>query len=277
MGKAVLKKITLSCVCVAASLFSTQTERVYGQFASSPANQQQPQETAHPAVPDDLRISLMIRNAIVALSQANTTGNYSVLRDMGTPNFQMTNSSARLAEVFATLRARKIDLSPIMFFSPKFLSPPALQDGQVLRLTGTFPTSPEQVNFDLAFQLAGEQWMLAGISVTVAPPGEGPQASVAAPAQASTDANPGAPAKPGEAKAVRIDLSKPAPAQPASPKKPVAAAKKPKPSTQKTAAAQPSAATPTAPAAAPPAAETVEAKPVPKPAETGSSWNPFGR
>jgi hypothetical protein len=201
----------------------------------------------------------MIRNAVLALNQANTTGNYSVLREMGTPNFQMANSPARLAEVFASLRARKIDLSPIMLFNPKLTSQPALQDGQVLRLTGFFPTTPEQVQFDLAFQHLGDRWMRAGIALNEAPPGEGAQAAaLSQPAQTAETA------KPGEAKPIRIDLSQPGkPGGPA--KKP--AAKKPKAPAQKAAAAQ------GAPAEAEPGAE----KPAEKSGEPNAGWSPFGR
>jgi hypothetical protein len=217
--------------------------------------------------PDDPRLLLMVRNAIIALNQANLTGNYSVLRDMGTPNFQITNSSARLAEAFSTLRARKLDISPIMFFSPKFASPPLIQDGQVLRVTGVFPTTPEQVNFDIAFQLFGEQWMLAAIAVNVAPPGENVQA-MAAPAP-----QPARTAGMSDTKPTRIDLSQPpAPAQPAAPKK-AATPKKPKPPAQKTAAAQPQASP--APAAVP---EQQPARaPQPPSSSDGPAWNPFGR
>lgn len=221
--------------------------------------------------PDDPRLVLMTRNAIVALNQANLTGNYSVLRDMGTPNFQLTNSSARLAEAFSALRSRKLDISPVMFFNPKFTAPPAIQDGQVMRLTGFFPTTPEQVSFDIAFQLFGEQWMLAGIAVNVAPPGENAQA-FAAPAPQSRVA------EKTESKPIQIDMAQPsAPPQPAHPawKKP--AAKKPRPAAQQTAAAQPPVAAPPAPAASePPAQEPVQAE-AQSADRSGAGWGPFGR
>jgi len=223
--------------------------------------------------PDDPRLLLMIRNAVIALNQANLTGNYSVLRDLGTPNFQMSNNSARLAESFTALRARKIDISPVMFFNPKFTAPPSMQDGQVLRVTGFFPTTPEQVNFDLAFQLSGEQWTLAAIAVNVAPPGENAQA-IAAPAY-----QPARTAETGDTKPIRIDLSQPsapAGAQPGTPKK--AAPKKPKPPAQKTAAAQQGAApAPVAPAAAPEQPKAQAPKPPLPPGTDGPEWNPFGR
>ncbi|MEA2948363.1 MAG: hypothetical protein QOI40_3693, partial [Alphaproteobacteria bacterium] len=49
--------------------------------------------------------------------------------------------------------------------APQLTAPPALDDHGMLRLTGFFPTRPQQINFDLLFQNAGGQWRLFGISV----------------------------------------------------------------------------------------------------------------
>jgi hypothetical protein len=272
--EAVSKRFALCLICWMAALQPGLTQALAQSAPASddpqPAQMPDASQASQPGMSaDDPRLLLMIRNAIVALNQANLTGNYSVLRDMGTPNFQMTNSSARLAEAFAALRARKIDISPIMFFNPKFASPPSVQDGLVLRVAGVFPTTPEQVNFDLAFQLLGEQWMIAAIAVNVAPPGESLQANAASASQ------PAHPAETADAKPIRIDLSQlsaPAPPRAAPPKK--AASKRPKPQAQKTAATQPAASP--APAAAP---EQPPAPP-PNPAPSSSDappWNPFGR
>ena len=273
-----IRKFALICFCPLASLVAMLGPGK-AQFAPPPETHQQA-ETA-PALPDDVRLILMIRNAVLALNQANITGNYTVLREMGTPAFQMSNTSARLAEVFSGLRSRKIDLSPVMLFNPKLATPPALQDGQVLRLTGFFPTAPEQVQFDLAFQRVADRWMVAGLAINVAPAGEGAQALGAPSGQpAQTAADNGAPAKAGEAKPIRIDLSQPAPAagKPHAPKKP-AAVKRPKPASPKSAAAQ--APAPDQPAQAPapvqaePAAPAAE-KPQDKNSGFGAGWNPFG-
>ena len=55
-------------------------------------------------MPDAYKLNMLIRTTLIALNQANQTGNYSVLRDLGTPQFQSLNSDARLAEIFAALR-----------------------------------------------------------------------------------------------------------------------------------------------------------------------------
>jgi hypothetical protein len=116
-------------------------------------------------IPNAVGLNLLIRGALMALSQANQSGNYSVLRDLGAPAFQRFNSAASLAEKFAGLRKMKVDFTPIFFFQPHLHRPPALQDGGFLRLTGYMPTQPEKIDFDLAFQNIDGKWMLVAMNV----------------------------------------------------------------------------------------------------------------
>ena len=50
-----------------------------------------PARAASPAlsVPDDVQLLLMIKTTLIAFNQANITGNYTVLRDLAAPDFQM--------------------------------------------------------------------------------------------------------------------------------------------------------------------------------------------
>jgi hypothetical protein len=120
-------------------------------------------------MPDAYKLNMLIRTTLIALNQANQTGNYSVLRDLGTPQFQSLNNDARLAEIFASLRNRKLDLSPLLFFDPKLIREPALQAGGLLRLTGYIPTDPERILFDMGFERVGDQWRLSAIVIDVQP------------------------------------------------------------------------------------------------------------
>ena len=145
---------------------------------------------AAPGMPDAYRLNVMIRTAIVALNQANQTGNYTVLRDLGATPFRMTNDASRLAETFAALRKRQIDLSPILFFMPKLVQQPQLDQRGLLRLVGYFATTPERVNFDIYYLLEGGQWRLFGIGVLMTP-GDA-TAALPAPGDAKTAAAGGA-------------------------------------------------------------------------------------
>ncbi|MCL4768511.1 MAG: hypothetical protein KJZ80_20025 [Hyphomicrobiaceae bacterium] len=130
------------------------------------------------AIPDPYKLNMLIRTTLIALNQANQTGNYSVLRDLGTPQFQTTNNDARLAEIFTGLRRRNLDLSPILFFDPKLVREPSTDAGGTVRVTGFIPTSPERVLFDMGFEPVGGQWRLSAIVIDMQRP---PAAPIAQP------------------------------------------------------------------------------------------------
>ena len=143
-------------------------------FAAFPADAQSPtkkgglqpsQTVPSPTIPDDFKMSMLIRSTLIALSQANLTGNYTVLRDLGSPDFQATNSAARLTEAFTDLRTRRLDFSPIFFFDPKLVRAPTLDESGRLRLTGFMETRPEQINFDMLFSYFEGDWRLFGLAV----------------------------------------------------------------------------------------------------------------
>ncbi len=117
----------------------------------------------------------LIRSTLLTLNDANRTGNYTVLRDLSAPDFQARNTAADLALSFADLRRRNFDMFSVALAAPQLSSPPALDGNGMLRLTGSFPTRPLQINFDLLFQNAGGQWRLFGISVATPQVSEQPQ------------------------------------------------------------------------------------------------------
>lgn len=117
-----------------------------------------------PEIPDSFKLNMLIRTTVIAVNQANKTANYTVLRDLGSPRFKQANSAERLAKIFAGLRNAKFDLSPVIFFTPKLLVPPALEEG-MLRLTGYFDTVPQRVSFDFIFEDVKGEWLIYGINI----------------------------------------------------------------------------------------------------------------
>ena len=139
-------------------------------MATGSAAQEQQAKHAAPPANQSLPVSIeqalyLIRSTLLALNDANRTGNYTVLRDLASPDFQARNSAADLSENFSDLRRRHFDLFSVALAAPKLSAAPALDNNGMLRLTGIFPTRPSQINFDLLFQNTGGQWRLFGISV----------------------------------------------------------------------------------------------------------------
>jgi hypothetical protein len=127
---------------------------------------QHSQTAPKPANIDRNGVLMLVRSAILALDQANKTGNYTVLRDLGAPGFQ-ANTAARLAEIFAAQRNDKLDLSGVAVIDPQLTVLPEIDSNGMMRMAGFFPSVPSQVNFDLLFAPVEGQWRLFGISVKV--------------------------------------------------------------------------------------------------------------
>jgi hypothetical protein len=143
-------------------------------------------QAPRPAQIDRNGVMILIRSSLLALDQANKTGNYTVLRDIGAPGFQ-SNTAARLGEIFAKLRTDNLDLSGVAVIDPQLSLLPQIEANGMMHLSGFFPSIPSQVNFDLLFAPVNGQWRLFGISVSIgqmapaapAPPPEPPSPSVA--------------------------------------------------------------------------------------------------
>ena len=79
--------------------------------------------------------------------------------------FQVANTTGQLANTFAELRNRNFDLSPITVLQPKLSQKPEIDARGMLRVTGFFPTTPEELNFDMMYQAINGRWLLFGVAV----------------------------------------------------------------------------------------------------------------
>lgn len=133
---------------------------------SAPQSKEQPQAQAPKPAPIDRNgVLILIRSALLALDQANKTGNYTVLRDLGSPEFQV-NSAAQLADIFAKQRHDNIDLSGVAVIDPQLTLLPQIEANGMMHMAGFFPSVPTQVNFELLYAPVNRQWRLFGVSVS---------------------------------------------------------------------------------------------------------------
>lgn len=141
-----------------------------GLACAQPKNAPPASAASKPALPVSVEQALyLIRSTLLTLHDANRTNNYSVLRDLAAPDLQAKNTAADLSQVFADLRQRKVDLTAVALAAPQLTAPPSLDSNRMLRLTGFFPTSPLQINFELIFQNVDGRWRVSGISVATPP------------------------------------------------------------------------------------------------------------
>ncbi|OKO84720.1 hypothetical protein AC629_20635 [Bradyrhizobium sp. NAS80.1] len=143
-----------------------------------------------PSLPVTLEQALyLIRSTLLTLNDANRTGNYTVLRDLAAPDFRARNTAADLGLNFLDLRRRNFDLYGAALLAPQFTDAPTLDQRGMLRLAGYIPTQPQQIKFDLTFQVVAGQWRLFGIVIATPEVAFAqPQAQAAAPAKPAASA-----------------------------------------------------------------------------------------
>jgi hypothetical protein len=159
-----------------------------------------------PAQIDRNGVLMLVRSTLLALDHANKTGNYTVLRDIAAPGFQV-NSAARLGEIFAKLRNDNLDLSGVAVIDPQLNLLPQIEANGLMHMAGFFPSVPNQVNFDLAFAPVNGQWRLFGISVSIGQ--SGPAAPTPPEPRVEQKQTPANPAKPSAAAAKSAPAMKP--------------------------------------------------------------------
>ena len=132
---------------------------------------------------ETVQLVTLIKSTIMALQHANQTGNYSVLRDLGTPVFRERFDQAQLTAIFSTLRSRGVNLSTVLFLTPNLAKQPDITEGRQLHIVGDFPTQPLQIQYEMLFLQIDGVWRIDGMAVDAVPVQA--SAGVAAPAPAS--------------------------------------------------------------------------------------------
>jgi hypothetical protein len=155
----------------------TPTQPIAKPAAQAPAKQAPKGAQPPPAPAPQPQVSVeqvlyLVRSTLLTLNDANRSGNYSVLRDLAAPGFQAKNTAADLAQAFTDLRRRKFDLFGVALIAPQLTAAPTVDGNGRLVLSGVFATRPQQIKFDLMFEVDAGQWKLFGIAVATpeAPP-----------------------------------------------------------------------------------------------------------
>lgn len=122
----------------------------------------------------------MVRTVLLAVNDANLTGNYTVLRDICAPESQSLNSPERLAASFENMRQQGFDFSVVGIATAKFSQMPAMTPQGYLRVSGEFDSSP-RVTFDIFYQHVVNRWRPYAIGVGLVPVEAAPPPVVKAP------------------------------------------------------------------------------------------------
>lgn len=164
---------TLLSVSAMVQSAPASAQEVVQQTRNGPVTVQAPQPTAPtlqpPAsnrpVPSQLELARLLWSTTAAVDHANTSGNYSVLRDISAQRFQMNFNPARLTEIFSGLRSLDINLSNALLVPPTYYEAPTMVSNDVFRVRGLFQLRPIAIGFDVYYQWEQGRWKLFGIDL----------------------------------------------------------------------------------------------------------------
>jgi hypothetical protein len=158
-------RIASARLLLAAAVLVFPAQPALSQVSRTAASQAAP---AAAPVPDQLTCLKLLWSIMAAIDHANRTGNYSVLRDLGSASFQARNNQAALTTIFTGLRDQRVDLSDTLVVTPVWEIAPNMVQPRVLRMRGSFPLRPAAIAFDLLFAWDGG-WRLEGVAVQTVP------------------------------------------------------------------------------------------------------------
>ena len=121
-----------------------------------------------PPLPSTEQLVSLVRNVLLAVNDANLTGNYTVLRDLSAPDSQALNTPERLEESFRPIRQQGTDFSIVAVATPRFVQLPTFTPQGYLRVNGEFISSP-RITFDIFLQHVEGRWRPYAIGVGVVP------------------------------------------------------------------------------------------------------------
>ena len=108
---------------------------------------------------------VLIKSTLTAVNHGNITGNYAVLRELGSAQFKQQFTPADLATSFSKLRSQKVDLSPILVKTPEFSKKPYNDEVGRLHLEGYFYLGTHHVHFHLVYKTLSHGWLIDHITI----------------------------------------------------------------------------------------------------------------
>ncbi|RKQ69654.1 hypothetical protein DES40_2458 [Litorimonas taeanensis] len=154
-------------LCAAIILSCSGYEAAFAQNSvQSPARAQgQSPAQIRPALPDENTLARLVWSTMIALDNANRTNNYTVLNQLGSPQFQQVNTPSQLSELFSELRRNRIDIGRSILSTPNYYRPPEILSDGTLRLRGGFDFRPKSIRFDIIYSNIGGGWRINALSV----------------------------------------------------------------------------------------------------------------
>jgi len=128
---------------------------------------------AEDKVPSPVLQEILIKTTLLTFSDANLTGNYTVLHAKLAKAFRDKITPDGLKQAFKSFADQKINLGLVTAMPPVASSEATIDNRGALVLRDYFATKPSRVSYELYFLPSEGEWKPALIDVRVKPPNEG--------------------------------------------------------------------------------------------------------
>lgn len=116
-------------------------------------------------LPPQGKVLALFRATMLAIDHGMKTGNFTVVRDLGSVSFRKSNSAAKLGQIFESLGANQVDLLAAAIVDPQFTKAPSLTPEKMLYLTGLLPIAPRAAAFEMLLELEDGEWRVFAVAI----------------------------------------------------------------------------------------------------------------
>jgi hypothetical protein len=119
-----------------------------------------------PSVPSEDELKRMVTASLLDFNRAIRSGDFAAFYDKLSAVWKKQTTPGELQKVFQEFIDKNIDISAIVGVQPR-VTPPAVNEKDILVVAGHYPTQPSQVRFELEYARDRDGWKLTSIGVNV--------------------------------------------------------------------------------------------------------------
>ncbi|MFL6530903.1 MAG: hypothetical protein ACJ8KX_10575 [Chthoniobacterales bacterium] len=131
-----------------------------------------PSGSADVKLPQEGEIKTLVRDSLLAFNDAVQEKSFARFYKQIATVWQGQTSPEKLEKLFESFIEQEVNIAPLAKLEPDFDKPPAIDSDGVLRLEGSYATTPSAVRFNLGYIFEAPDWRLIKINVKVGKPPE---------------------------------------------------------------------------------------------------------
>jgi hypothetical protein len=121
------------------------------------------------AFPSGADLDALVQDSIHQFALSVNARDFSSFHDQIARVWQQQITIDKLNDVFKPFMDAKMDLTVVDHMTPNFDGPPVTADNGVVSVSGSYPTKPSRVLFDLGYVHESAGWKLVNINIRVKP------------------------------------------------------------------------------------------------------------